>query len=222
MIRYLNSLELDSLDMVIASHPHSDHIGSLSNVIGEFGTELLLMPALTEEMVPTTRSYEKLLDAAEKCGARLEYADPGESYTLSESCVLEILAPVRDYDDLNNYSITARLTYGETSFLFTGDIEKPAEQDILDSGENLSADVLKVAHHGSSTSSLRPFIQAVSPEYAVIGVGSPNDYGHPHQKTLDLLELLDISVYRTDRNGNIVMISDGKTLRIETDRGNAA
>lgn len=222
VIGYLNSLELDSLDMVIATHPHSDHIGSLSSVIGEFGTETLLCPELTEKMVPTTRSYEKLLDSAEKCGAKLEYAEVGASYELSAGCYLEILAPVRDYDDLNNYSIAARLTYGETSFLFTGDIEKTAEQDILDSGADVSADVLKVAHHGSSTSSSRAFIQAVSPEYAVIGVGSPNDYGHPHKKTTDLFKQLGITVYRTDRDGNVVWISDGKTLRVETDRRDAA
>lgn len=222
VIRYLNSLELDSLDMVIATHPHSDHIGSLSSVIGEFGAETLLMPELTEKMTPTTRSYEKLLDSAEKCGAKLEYAEAGVSYELSEGCYLEILAPVRDYDDLNNYSIAARLTYGETSFLFTGDIEKTAEQDILDSGADVSADVLKVGHHGSSTSSSRAFIQAVSPEYAVISVGSPNDYGHPHKKTTDLFEQLGITVYRTDRDGNVVWISDGKTLRVETDRRDAA
>lgn len=222
VIRYLHSLELDALDMVIATHPHSDHIGSLSGVIDEFGTETLLCPALTDEMVPTTRSYEKLLDSAENCGAALEYAEPGVCYELAEGCSLEILAPVRDYSDLNNSSIAARLTYGTTSFLFTGDIEKSAEQDILDSGADVSADVLKVAHHGSSTSSSRAFIQAVSPEYAVIGVGSPNDYGHPHKKTTDLFTQLGISVYRTDQDGNIVWISDGKTLRVETDRREAA
>lgn len=222
VIRYLNSLELDSLDMVIATHPHSDHIGSLSSVIGEFGTETLLCPALTDDMIPTTRSYEKMLESAEECGAALEYAELGVSYELSEGCFLEILAPVRDYDDLNDYSVAARLTYGETSFMFTGDIEKTAEQDILNSGADVSADVLKVAHHGSSTSSTREFVQAVSPKYAVIGVGSPNDYGHPHKETTELFERLGITVYRTDRDGNIVWISDGKTLRAETERRDAA
>lgn len=218
VIRYLKSLELESLDMVIASHPHSDHIGALSKVIDEFGIETLLMPKLTEKMVPVTRSYQRLLESAENCGAALEYAEPGVRYELTAGCYLDILAPVRDYDDLNNYSIAAKLICGQTSFLFTGDIEKTAEQDIYDSGAELSADVIKVAHHGSSTSSLRAFVQAVSPKYAVISVGSPNDYGHPHKETTELLERLNISVYRTDRDGNIVWISDGKTLRVNTSK----
>lgn len=218
VIRYLNSLELESLDMVIASHPHSDHIGSLSKVIDEFGTETLLMPKLTEKMVPVTRSYQRLLESAENCGAVLEYAEVGVRYELTAGCYLDILAPVRDYDDLNDYSIVAKLIYGQNSFLFTGDIEQTAEQDIYDSGAELFADVIKVAHHGSSSSSCRLFMQAVSPQYAVISVGSPNDYGHPHQKTTDLLKLLNISVYRTDRDGNIVWISDGETLRVNTSK----
>ncbi|MCM1335917.1 MAG: MBL fold metallo-hydrolase [Bacteroides sp.] len=222
VIRYLNGLDLDTLDMVVASHPHSDHIGSLSKVIDEFGTETLLMPKLTEKMIPVTRSYERLIESAEKCGAVLEYAEVGARYELTTGCYLDILSPVKDYDDLNNYSILAKLTYGQNSFLFTGDIEQKAERDIYDSGAELSADVIKVAHHGSSTSSLRAFIQAVSPDYAVISVGSPNDYGHPHKETVELLDLLGITVYRTDLDGNIVWTSDGETLSVATSKAREA
>ena len=128
------------------------------------------------------------------------------------------LAPVADYEVLNNYSVTVKLVHGQNSFLFTGDIESEAETDILDSGADVSADVLKVAHHGSTTSSLKKFLNAVSPDYAVIEVGSPNDYGHPHEKTVERLENMGIAVYRTDIRGNIVFVSDGEELGIEVER----
>lgn len=218
VIAYLSDLGIDRLDMVIASHPHSDHIGSMNKVIDKFGADVVVMPKLTAEMIPTTSSYEKLLKSIKKCGGKIEYAKVGAVYELAEGCEIEIIAPVKDYDDLNNYSIVARLRHGNKSFLFTGDIEKTAERDILDSGMDISADVLKVAHHGSHTSSLKAFLQAVNPEYAVISVGSPNDYGHPHKETTKLLDKLGITIYRTDIDGSIVFISDGENLRIVTQK----
>ncbi len=218
IINYLDGLKISDLDMVIATHPHSDHIGSLHKIISEYGAETLVMPELTEDLIPVTSSYAKLLDAAEEKGTVLEYAHEGDRYDLADDCFLEILAPVKDYEDLNNYSIVARLTYGDTAFLFTGDIEQEAERDIYESGADISADIIKIAHHGSKTSSLKVFMQAVQPDYAVISVGSPNDYGHPHKETTDLLSLLGITVYRTDLDGNIVWLSNGKTLRVETEK----
>lgn len=204
--------------MVIATHPHSDHIGSMNSVLDKFGADVVVMPKLTSDMIPTTTSYEKLLKSVKSCGASLEYAQVGKIYDITEDCTLEIVAPVTDYDDLNNYSITAVLRHGENSFIFTGDIEKKAERDILDSGADISATVLKVGHHGSKTSSLKAFVQAVNPKYAVISVGSPNDYGHPHDKTLELLDNLGIEVLRTDKCGNIVFVSNGSTLEISTEK----
>lgn len=218
VIAYLDDLGVERLDMVIASHPHSDHIGSMNSVIDRFGADVVVMPKLTSDMIPTTASYEKLLKSVKNCGASLEYAQVGKVYDITEDCTLEIVAPVTDYDDLNNYSIAAVLRHGENSFMFTGDIEKKAERDILDSGADISATVLKVGHHGSKTSSLKAFVQAVNPKYAVISVGSPNDYGHPHDKTLELLDNLGIEVLRTDKSGNIVFVSDGSTLEIYTEK----
>lgn len=218
VIAYLSDMGIDRLDMVIASHPHSDHIGSMNRVIDKFGADVVVMPKLTAEMIPTTSSYEKLLKSVKKCGGKIEYAKVGSVYELAEGCELEIIAPLKDYDDLNNYSIVARLRHGSKSFLFTGDIEKTAERDILESGADISADVLKIAHHGSRTSSLKAFLQAVAPEYAVISVGSPNDYGHPHKETTKLLNKLGITVCRTDRSGTITFISDGESLRVETQK----
>lgn len=216
---YIRSLGITELDYIVASHPHSDHIGSIGKIIGDYGAGTLIMPDVTEEMTPITSSYVNMLEAAEEAGSKIEFAEVGESYTLMEDCTLEILAPVTDYEDYNNYSIVCRFNYGETSFLFTGDIEEQAERDILEIGTDVSADVLKIAHHGSNTSSVKVFLQAVDPEYAVISVGSPNDYGHPHKETLKLLELLDIEILRTDRHGDIVLFSDGKEISVVKEKG---
>ena len=203
--------------MIIASHPHSDHIGSLSAVIDRYGTDLLIIPEVTEEMTPVSSSFENMINSADKCGAELKFAEAGETLTISEDFSIDFIAPVADYEDLNNYSIVCRLNYGENSFIFTGDIEEIAERDIVDSGADISADVIKIAHHGSSTSSLKVFMQAASPEYAVISVGEYNDYGHPHSETLKLFELLGIKVYRTDNNGDIVIFSNGKEITVVTE-----
>lgn len=216
---YLNSLKIEKLDYIIASHPHSDHIGSLGNIIDTYGTEYLIMPEVSEDMTPVSSSYENMIDSAEDCGASILYADIGSVIDISDGCTLEMLAPLKDYEDYNNYSLVCRFNYGETSFLFTGDIEETAERDIVESGIDISATVLKVAHHGSDTSSVKVFLQAVNPDYAVISVGAPNDYGHPHDKTLELLRLLDIKLYRTDLHGNVVFFSDGKNIEVVKEKG---
>lgn len=221
VITYIRSLDIDHIDMIIASHPHSDHIGALSSVIDVYGTDILIMPEVTEEMTPVSSSFVNMLDSAEKCGAEIRFACIGESYYVSEKCSLDFIAPVADYEDYNNYSIVCRLNYGNNSFIFTGDIEELAERDIIDNEVDLSADVIKIAHHGSSTSSLKVFIQSVNPEYAVISVGSKNDYGHPHKEILSLLELLGISTFRTDYHGDIVIFSDGDELTVVTEKKEA-
>lgn len=214
VLTYLRSLDIDHIDMIIASHPHSDHIGSLSAVIDKYGADLLIMPQTSEEMTPVTSSFANMIESAEKRGAEIRFAEVGESYKIAEECTLDFIAPVSDYDNHNNYSVVCRLNYKENSFLFTGDVEETAERDILNGGADISADVIKIAHHGSSTSSTKVFIQNVNPRYAVISVGNFNDYGHPHSETLKLMELLDIELYRTDYHGNIVMYSDGENITV--------
>ena len=158
-----------------------------------------------------------MIESAERSKTSIEYAEVGKTYSFGDSS-LEILAPVEDYEDYNNYSIVCKFTYGNSSFLFTGDIEKLAERDIVESGADLSSDVIKIAHHGSKTSSLKIFLQAANPEYAVISVGAPNDYGHPSEETLEILKLLGIKIYRTDRHGDIVFFTDGNTIEIVKDK----
>lgn len=216
---YIRSLDITDLDYVIASHPHSDHIGSLSRIIDDYGADTLIMPEVSEEMTPITTSYINMIEAADEKGTSIVFTKVGSTFSIAEDCTLDILAPVADYEDYNNYSLVCRFNYGETSFLFTGDIEETAERDILESETDISATAIKVAHHGSSTSSIKAFLQAVAPEYAVISAGSPNDYGHPHKETLKMLELLDIELYRTDLHGDIVFFSDGKNIEIVSEKG---
>lgn len=217
--QYLENLGIKKLDLVICTHPHSDHIGGMYDIIGRVETEKIIMPNVKDEVVPTTSSYTKLLNAVSENDISIEYASAGTDIELDD-CKLEILSPVNDYDDLNNYSIVCRLTHGENTFLFTGDIENKAESDILKSGMYLSAKVIKVPHHGSSTSSSYSFLKAVKPEYAVFEVGSPNDYGHPHDEVYTRYEEFGCKRFRTDINGSIVFTSDGSTLSIKTENGN--
>ncbi len=216
---YIRSLDITELDYVIASHPHSDHIGSLSRIIDDYGADTLIMPEVSEEMTPITTSYINMLESADEKGTSIVPANAGDTFPIAENCTLDILAPVKDYEDYNNYSIVCRFNYDETSFIFTGDIEEIAERDLLETEADISATVIKVAHHGSSTSSIKAFLQAVDPDYAVISAGSPNDYGHPHKETLNMLALLDIELYRTDLHGDVVFFSDGKNIEIVSEKG---
>ncbi len=171
----------------------------------------VIMPELTQENIPTTRVYENLLSAVSDSGAKSVYAVPGDIYKAGEIS-FEVFAPLQQYDDLNNMSDVIRLDYGETSFLFDGDASIESEKDMLKSGYDLDADVLKAGHHGSKYSSSAEFLRAVSPELVVISCGKDNSYGHPHEDTLKNIESVGAQVLRTDLAGTIVIGSDGETL----------
>jgi len=217
---YIKNLGITKIDIVIGTHPHSDHIGSMSKVVDGVDVSEIILPKMTKDMIPATKCYNDLLESADKKEAKVRFVRAGERLKLSEGCIIDILAPVSDYDDLNNYSITCKLVHGENSFLFTGDIETSAEYDIVESGADLSVDVLKVPHHGSATSSSYKFLKEVRPTYAVFHVGSPNDYGHPNENIYDRYKEFGCKRYRTDVNGNIVFKSDGTKLSIETENKN--
>lgn len=208
---YLEKLGVKTIDYVIPTHPHSDHIGGLPGVIEKFTVKNVIMTRFSKENMPTTATYEKLLDAVSSSGANVIEATVGNTITCSDLS-FTILSPIKQYDDYNDMSIVIRLTYKDVSFLFTGDAESEAEKDILASGENVSANVLKVGHHGSSTSTCDDFLEDVSPDYAVIMCGTDNEYGHPHKQTLDRLSALNIKVFRTDTDGTVFVGTDGKTL----------
>lgn len=199
----------DEIDYLILSHPHEDHIGGAKDVFDSVEVKNVIMPDKTAN----SSSFDRLLDSLESSGAVLYSAEAGDVYSIGE-LTMEIFSPEAGdtYEDANNISIVLKVTFGNTSFLFTGDAEAVVEENLLLSGYELNCDVLKVGHHGSSTSSTDDFIKAVSPDIAVISCGKDNSYGHPHTKVINTLEKYNIDYYRTDRLGNIVIKSDGRSV----------
>lgn len=212
-----NTLRLETLDYVVATHPHEDHVGGIAAVLNAVPVDLILSPVLSWE----TRTFDSLVKYAEMQGTPIIIPETGEVLSLG-SATCTILHCWPDAWDTNDMSICLRIDYGDTSFLFTGDAEYMAEYIMLDSGLVLSADVLKVGHHGSKTSSTVEFLNAVSPKFAVISCGKGNSYGHPHEITLESLKNLDVQLYRTDLQGTITCKSDGKAIVFSTERNAAA
>ena len=215
---YIQEQGAQQLDILIATHPHADHIGGMTHIVQQAQVGQVIMSELKDSIVPTTKVYTNLLTAIADKGLKITKAQLGAEYDLGGGAKLTVLAPVALYDDLNNSSVVCRLDYGVTSFLFNGDVEKEAEADILASGANLNVDVFCVPHHGSSSSSTQAYLDAASPQLATIPLGLDNSYGHPHKEVMERLEALNIPIYRTDLNGNIVITSDGSTLTVATEK----
>lgn len=196
------------IDYVVATHPHNDHIGGMRNVTDCFEIGKVYMP----DEVSTSDTYLGFLKALKNQGVPVSKATGGTEFE-EDGVKVEFLSPLREeYEDLNNWSAVVKITFGEKAFLFTGDAEELAEIDMLENGADLKADVLKVGHHGSSSSTSEAFLEAVSPKFAVISCGKDNDYGHPHKEVLRRLEKADVKVYRTDVNGDITLISNGQEV----------
>lgn len=218
VVNYIESLGYSSIDYVVGTHPHEDHIGGLDDVIRTFDVESVYMPKVTAD----TRTFEDVLDAVDEKGLTINTAKAGVTLVDVDGLSVKMLAPVLDeYDNTNDYSAVIRIVYDDTSFIFMGDAEQYAEDLITG---DVSADVLKVGHHGSSTSTGGAFLQRVSPSYAVISCGLGNSYGHPHTETIE--KLGGIPVLRTDEMGTIVATSEGSEISFRTlgksDTGNAA
>lgn len=206
IITYIHQQGYDSIDFVIVTHPHDDHIGGMDNVINNFNVANIYMSPAPH----TTLSYENLLRAIENSGADVYTPFAGEVILHTDDLLVEVVAPKdENYSNLNNASIVIKLTYDENIFLFTGDAEKEAEDSIW---TNIKCDVLKVGHHGSNTSTTSNFLKKTEPNYAVISAGLGNSYGHPTDKVLQRLHERNIQIFRTDLQGTIVATSDGKEI----------
>ena len=205
---YLQHQGVETLDYVIGTHPDADHIGGMDVVLYKFDCKTIIMP----DVANNTRTYDDVVQTMKNKGYKTTYPVVGETYTIG-GATFTIIAPNKEYgNDMNSWSVGVLLQNGNHRFLFTGDAEEGAEQDILQNGIDISADVYKVAHHGSNTATSQAFLDAVHPTYAVISAGEGNSYGHPHAEVLNRLRAAGVSVFRTDEQGTIVATSDGTTL----------
>lgn len=211
LLKYLKSLGISNLDYVIATHPHDDHIGNMNTIINNFDIKYFYAP----KVYSSTNSFEKMIECLKNKNLKIIPIKRNcNTIFLGPKTSINIFSPINDiYDNENNYSPVIKISYGNTSFLFTGDAEKEIENELLELNDDISSDVLKIAHHGSSTSTSDSFLQKVNPKYAVISVGKNNVYGHPDKNTLSKLDKYNIKTLRTDMDGNITIISDGHSLR---------
>ncbi|WP_227765458.1 ComEC/Rec2 family competence protein [Zhaonella formicivorans] len=215
LLNYLRQAGVKKLDAVIGTHPHEDHIGALDVVLLHIPVQKIYLP----DAVHTSQSFEDLLNAIKKKKLKINQAKAGLNLSIDPWLKVEVLAPNRtEYEELNNYSVVLKISYGNTSFLLTGDAESLSESEMLAKGYDLQADVLKVGHHGSNSSSSLDFLRAVKPRYAVITVGKDNEYGHPHRQTLSRLKKVGARILRTDEVGHIVFTSDGAKISVTTQK----
>lgn len=207
---YLKSQGIKELNYIIGTHPHADHIGGLDTVLNSISVDTVIFPPVSH----TTDTFEDVLAALEEKHLSITKAAVGSRYSLG-SAVFTIVAPNSPaYDEINNYSVGIKLIFGDTSFLMAGDAQRLSEEEMLANGIDLTADVLKLGHHGSADSTSTEFLEAVNPSYAVISVGKYNSYRHPNAQTIQKLRKQNIEVYRTDEQGTIIFTSDGDKISV--------
>ncbi len=201
---YLKRYNTKKIDLLIATHPDNDHIGGMSSIINNFDVESCWQSQINENVISQTTAYKNMLRSLETKNINTEYKKAGDTYNLGD-LIFTVLSPDKNYEDTNNASLIIRLDYFDTSFLFTGDAEDDAEQDLINNyKDSLQADVLKVAHHGSNNGSSYEFLQLVSPKYAVISVGE-NTANLPSKACIERLESNNIEILRTDLQGTVTI-----------------
>lgn len=217
VVSYLEQLGVEQLQTVICTHAHEDHAGGLAAVLAVFPTERVYCPTRTY----SSRYFENFLNYVDQQRLEITLPVPGDSFSLGGARVT-ILGPVKSYPEPNDTSIVCRVDFGENSFLFTGDMEKTAETDLVESGAFLNCDVLKMGHHGSDTSTGYWFLREVDPEYTLISVGADNSYGHPHEEPMSRLRHQGTVVLRTDRLGTVLAHCDGTDITFTWEKQNAS
>lgn len=208
---WLQQHSLSYLDVIVATHVDADHIGGLSGALNYASVGTAYCP----ETTGTTETFQSFVKYLAQRGKQITVPTAGETFALG-GAQIQILGPLHRAEDSNDNSIVLKVSFGATSFLFTGDAERAEEQDLLNSGVNLQSTVLKVGHHGSDTSTSYPFLRAVAPQYAVISVGAGNSYGHPTEAVLSRLRDAGVTTFRTDMQGEITAVSDGQTINFST------
>lgn len=208
LISYINSCGVDYLEYVVASHPHSDHIGGICDVFDAFDVGAVVMPELSEINIPTSRVYERMMDWIFENDLEVIFPKAGERLNV-EDITLTFFGPVKQMEDLNNMSLICKADIMNTSVMLPGDAEKQELSSVYKKvkGE-YGSDILVMAHHGSASSLYKPFLTAVNAETAVVSCGKGNSYGHPHKETLDYISDNEITLYRTDKSGDIVFRCD--------------
>ncbi len=208
---YLQDLNYDTLNYVIGTHPHTDHIGALATIIQDWQVQNIYLP----KAIANTKTYENLLLTIKNKGLTVHAASQGLKIIDSPDLQVYFLAPVLDkYTNLNNYSAVLKIVYQDTAFLFMGDAEALVEKSLND----VQANVIKVGHHGSDSSSSLDFVQKVGADYAIISVGANNQYNHPSLDVIARWQQSGSHVYRTDLNGNIIVSSDGKNITVQVEK----
>ena len=221
VISYLQNCGVEELEAVICTHAHEDHAGGLPAVLAVYPTAQVYAPTKTY----SSKIFDDFVYYTDQQRQEITIPSPGDRIALSDDVTCTVLGPVKTYAETNDTSIVVKLEYGETSFLFTGDMEVEAENDMLDYWDgkiDWNVDLLKVGHHGSTTSSGYRFVYETDPEYAIISVGTDNSYGHPHDEILDRYKDAGIPMFRTDELGTILAVSDGTEITITWENQNAA
>lgn len=211
VVSYVREQGIEKLDLVIATHPDADHIGGMDKVIKNFDIDVFAMPDVSAK----TNQYKQIQRELKAKKMKTTRLYQGDEVQIDDDIDFEILSPVKGkkYDDTNEYSIVAKIVYKDTSFILMGDATMENEVDIINNVPDIDIDVLKLGHHGSSTSSSDYFITKTSPKIAIISCGKNNKYGHPHQEVMRVLKKHGVTPYRTDEMGDIVIISDGKEIK---------
>lgn len=215
LLDYLEKLNIKKFDYIIATHPHEDHIGNMDTIIKRYNIGSFYSP----KVVSSSTTFENMISALVDKNLKINVLKKGfKGIDLGENTEIEVFSPVENLfsDNLNDYSPIIKITFFNNSFLFTGDAEISTEETVLSQNNNLNCDILKVGHHGSSTSTSLDFLTSVNPSVAIISVGKNNSYGHPTSETLSLLNYFNIRTIRTDINGTIIATSDGKNISISS------
>jgi competence protein ComEC len=213
VVPHLRAAGVESIDLLIGTHPHADHIGQIPQIMAAFPVAEVWMSGDTH----TSRTFERALDAVLESGAGYHEPRAGENHHFG-SAYVQVLHPEKVTGNLNDGSVSVRISFGNVAFVFTGDAEAESELAMLAGASNLRAQILQVGHHGSRTSSTLPFLQAMAPELAIYSAGTDNSYGHPHEEVIERLAAIGVAVYGTDKHGTIQVTTDGVGYEVSVDR----